>query len=75
MLTERLIGWREKYPDLRVAPIVVHDRPARALTERSGDAQLVVVGSRGHGGLAGMLLGSVSQALLHHAGCPVAVVR
>ncbi len=75
LLTKRLAGWREKYPDLRVEPVLTHDRPVHALMQNIGDAQLVVVGSRGRGGLAGMTLGSVSQALLHHAGCPVAVVR
>jgi nucleotide-binding universal stress UspA family protein len=75
LLTGRLAGWREKYPDLQVEPVFTHDRPAHALVQNTGDAQLVVVGSRGRGGLAGMTLGSVSQALLHHAPCPVAVVR
>jgi nucleotide-binding universal stress UspA family protein len=75
LITERLTPWREKYPDLRVEPILTYDRSAHALIQNSGDAQLVVVGSRGRGGLAGMTLGSVSHALLHHAGCPVAVVR
>jgi nucleotide-binding universal stress UspA family protein len=75
VLAERLAGWSEKYPDVPVRRLVVHERPARALVDESAAAQLVVVGSRGRGGLAGMLLGSVSQAVLHHAHCPVAVVR
>lgn len=75
VLAERLAGWAQTYPDVPVRRVVIRDRPARALVEESGRAQLVVVGSRGRGGLRGMLLGSVSQALLHHAHCPVAVVR
>lgn len=75
LLTKRLTGWREKYPDLRAERVLTHTRPTHALMDNSRDAQLIVVGSRGRGGLAGMTLGSVSQALLRHAGCPVAVVR
>jgi nucleotide-binding universal stress UspA family protein len=75
VLAERLAGWAAKYPDVPVRRLVVRDRPAHMLVEESGRAQLVVVGSRGRGGFAGLLLGSVSQALLHHAHCPVAVVR
>jgi nucleotide-binding universal stress UspA family protein len=75
----RLAGWlapvREKFPQVQVRELVRHGRPARALTELSGTAQLVVVGARGRGGFAGLLLGSVSQAVLHHAGCPVAIIR
>jgi nucleotide-binding universal stress UspA family protein len=54
---------------------VAHDAPAHALVERSREAQLLVVGSRGHGNLVGLVLGSVSHAVLQHAHCPVAVVR
>jgi nucleotide-binding universal stress UspA family protein len=70
-----LAGWSEKHPDVQVRRIVTHGRPGRCLVEQSADAQLVVVGSRGHGELAGMVLGSVSNALVHRARCPVAVVR
>ncbi|WP_214401427.1 universal stress protein [Pseudonocardia lacus] len=74
ILAERLAGWGEKYPDVRVRRLVGRDGAARALVDLSADAQLVVVGSRGRGALLGMLLGSVSHAVLHRSHCPVAVV-
>ncbi|WP_206797105.1 universal stress protein [Amycolatopsis sp. MtRt-6] len=75
LLAERLAGWQEKYPDVQVERRVEHDRPRARLLSASRGAQLVVVGSRGRGGFTGLVLGSTSQALLHHASCPVMVVR
>jgi nucleotide-binding universal stress UspA family protein len=54
---------------------VACDLPARALLEASKDADLLVVGARGLGGFRGLLLGSVSQQCLHHADCPIAIIR
>jgi len=75
ILAERLAGWEEKYPDVIVRRIVTRDRPVSALLEQSAEAQLLVVGSRGHGGFTGMMLGSTSQALIYHATCPLLVAR
>jgi nucleotide-binding universal stress UspA family protein len=55
--------------------IPAHTGPARALLDAAIGADLLVVGSRGRGGVKGLLLGSVSQQCLHHASCPVVVVR
>jgi nucleotide-binding universal stress UspA family protein len=74
-LGERLAGWQEKYPDVRVRREVVRDHPSPALLRYAEGARLVVVGTRGRGGFTGLVLGSTGQHLLHHAPCPVAVVR
>lgn len=75
VLSERLAGYQERYPDVVVERVVARDRPVRVLSEYAEKAQLIVVGSRGRGGFAGMLLGSTSNALLHTADCPVLIVR
>ncbi|BAX93035.1 universal stress protein [Mycobacterium shigaense] len=73
-LAESLAGWQERYPDVKVHRLIVHDRPARQLVEKSEGAQLVVVGSHGRGGLSGML-GSVSNSVLHSVRMPIIIAR
>jgi nucleotide-binding universal stress UspA family protein len=75
MLADRLAQWQEKYPAVETRSLVVRDRPVRGLLEQAEGAQLLVVGSRGQGGLTGMLLGSTSTALVYCTPCPLAVVR
>jgi nucleotide-binding universal stress UspA family protein len=67
--------WTEKYPGVDVRTEVSEGPAARELVNSSRSARLLVVGTRGHGGLAGMLLGSVSHAVLRHAFCPLAIAR
>ncbi|MBQ1051055.1 universal stress protein [Micromonospora sp. C51] len=75
LLAEAVAGWSERYPEVPVRRRLVRGSPGRALVEESRTAQLVVVGARGRGALAGLLLGSVSHAVLHHAHSPLAIVR
>jgi nucleotide-binding universal stress UspA family protein len=74
-LAELLAGWRERFPDVTVHPRVVWDNPADHLLDEAKAAQLLVVGSHGRGGFAGMILGSVSTAVVHAARIPVIVAR
>jgi nucleotide-binding universal stress UspA family protein len=74
-LEKQLVPWREKFPDVPVETLISHDSAAGVLVGVSKSAQLVVVGSRGHGALAGALLGSTGMQLVHHAQCPVLIVR
>jgi nucleotide-binding universal stress UspA family protein len=75
VLAEALAAIGDRYPDELVQRSVVVGKPRTALAEHSQTAQLMVVGSRGHGGFAGLLLGSVSRHLMHHAMCPTVIVR
>lgn len=63
----------EQRPD-SVTVRVVHDSPASALIDASQDADMLVVGSRGNGGFARLMMGSVSTQVTHHAACPVVVI-
>jgi nucleotide-binding universal stress UspA family protein len=74
LLAEILAGWRQRYPDVPVETDTVRSGPAKRLVEVSATQRLLVVGR--HGNVAGLVgrLGSVSQAVVHHAACPVEVV-
>ena len=75
LLTGALATWRGKFPEVDARQRLVNGAPARSLLSAVTEMDLLVVGSRGRGGFAGLLLGSTSLAVLHHASCPVAVVR
>jgi nucleotide-binding universal stress UspA family protein len=62
-------------PSVVVQPRVKQGRAAKVLIDESANADLLVVGKRGHGGFAGLVLGSVSQHVAAYAHCPVAVIR
>jgi nucleotide-binding universal stress UspA family protein len=68
---------REALPESEVGIelLAIQGAPAAVLVEQSRDAELLVVGSRGHGGFVGLLLGSVGQQCAHHAECPVVIVH
>lgn len=75
MLDEALSGWSRKYPTVTVHRQLTTDHAATAIVDVSRRAQLVVLGARGRSRLPGRRLGSISHAVLHHAACPVAVIR
>jgi nucleotide-binding universal stress UspA family protein len=75
VLAEALARTSASQTGVEVSRRLVRGPVRQSLIKESEGAQLLVVGARGHGGFAGLLLGSVSQAVLHHAHCPVTVVR
>lgn len=75
VLADFVDTWREKYPDARVTAVDEVDHPALVLGHLSADADMVVIGGRGHGTVTGALLGSVAKAILRHVDRPVVVVH
>ena len=75
LLDETVAGVRSAHPNVELQAVVIQGHPAPALVDESGEADLLVVGSRGHGEFAGMLIGSVSEHCVSNAKCPVVVVR
>ena len=74
-LSEALVGWAERYPDVAVKVSMPVGPAVLALTEAAHDAELLVVGSRGLDGVRRLVLGSVSRGVLRHAACTVVVVH
>ncbi|MCG5217549.1 universal stress protein [Streptosporangium sp. KLBMP 9127] len=72
---EALVPWRERYPRVPIEEVLVPGHPVPAIARAAADADLVVVGSRGLGGLRSAVLGSVGNGVLHGVTAPVAVVR
>jgi nucleotide-binding universal stress UspA family protein len=75
LVLDAVAPWREKFPDVGVETMTVAGNAAEVLSDVSSTASIVVVGTRGRGGFAGLLLGSVGQQLLHHADSPVLIAR
>lgn len=73
-ISEMLAGWSEKYPDVELSTWIRRGEPVPVLRGAARSAQLLVLGTRGRGGFAGLLLGGVSSRLLHDSPCPVLVV-
>jgi nucleotide-binding universal stress UspA family protein len=74
LLVEALAGWCSLYPQVTVVRRLLRGHARPTLIDATARARMIVVGARGRGALAGLVLGSVSQAVLHHAACPVAIV-
>ena len=70
----RAVGQLGSDPGIHIETAAVHGHPAKVLVEQAAGATLLVVGTRGHGGLASLVLGSVSQAVAHHCTAPLVIV-
>ncbi|TYC01258.1 universal stress protein [Micromonospora sp. WP24] len=75
VLAESVAGYAERYPQVAVQYRPGRGTAAHVLVQESKTAQLVVVGAHGRGALGGLVLGSVSHAVLHHVRAPLAVIR
>lgn len=75
ILVDMLEPLRKEHPDVGIESVVIEGHPAPVLIKTSQGADLLVVGSRGHGEFVGMLIGSVSEHCVSHASCPVVVWR
>jgi nucleotide-binding universal stress UspA family protein len=73
--TSLVTRWEKDHPGVTVLRHVTNRAPREALLDAGDEARMLVVGSRGRGGIRGMTVGSVTSALLHHASCPVGIVR
>jgi nucleotide-binding universal stress UspA family protein len=75
VLDKAVASFPDGSPPVDVEPLLVHGQPETVLLDAAKDAEMIVVGSRGRGGFASLLLGSVSQGVVHHATCPVVIVH
>lgn len=74
LMSDALVGWAEKFPDVEIHERVVNQHPVEAVLEQTHHAQLLVLGAHGRGAFHGMAMGSVASAAVHEGACPVMVV-